>query len=152
MVTLRLITRKEFESCQPVHRIIVHDYARMFAFLTLAEGTKFALSWRSDLVTPVVVMDETSDVCWVGVDERVAAVNCEGSILFSVALCCPLLSIHLFPRFITFLCDAELVIVNRDFSISAFHHLNDIPEMVAVVDGKLIVNYIDGSQSCFDNA
>jgi len=101
-----------------------------------------ALSWRSQLIEPVVVDNGPS--VWVGVDQRVACTTREGTILFSLGLGSVLLNIKCFPEFVAILCDAELLTVNRDYSIRGVHHLDDVPDTIQVTNGQLVVTFIDG--------
>ncbi|MEQ1506852.1 MAG: hypothetical protein ABMB14_31785 [Myxococcota bacterium] len=101
------------------------------------------LSWRSDLIEPVVVEDGAGGL-WVGVDQRVVALAADG-VRFSAGLSSPLLDIKRFPAFVVILCDADLLMVNEDYSVRRIETLADVPSSVELVGDRLSVTFLDGS-------
>lgn len=139
-----LISAQEFEAWNPALKVMVHDHPRRFASLKLGVGIEeVAISWRSDLIEPVVLFDELSHV-WVGVDQRVICITLQGVIMFSIGLGSLLLDIKRFPELIVILCDAEVITVNLDYSIRAMYRLNDIPSTIEMINGILIITFADG--------
>jgi hypothetical protein len=102
-----------------------------------------AISWRSDLLKPVLLYDNLSHI-WVGVDQRVICITFFGVIMFSIGLGSLLLDIKRFPKFIAILCDAELITVNFDYSIRAIYSLNDIPSTIELINRELVITFTDG--------
>ncbi|MDR0966936.1 MAG: hypothetical protein LBM75_10660 [Myxococcales bacterium] len=144
MNKLLLITNEEFENYQPALKVISHECARKFASLRISQKIKIALSWRSDLVVPVILEDSFSNV-WVGVDQRVASISRQGIILFSMGLGSALLDIKQLSKIIVVLCETELFTINQDFSIRRLHYLRDLPDSIASKGDDLIVTFIDAS-------
>ena len=134
----------DFDEWNPFRKIIVHDYPRRFASLKLAEGVEeVALSWRSDLITPIVLSDGPS-LLWIGVDQHVIGITRQGSIMFSIGLNSLILDIKRFPTCIAILCDAEVITVNLNYSIRGICTLNDIPSMIELINENLVVTFADG--------
>lgn len=145
MDSVKLISAQEFDRWQPALKVIIHDHPRKFASLKLADAAdEVALSWRSELVEPVVLHDGLALV-WVGVDQRVICITRQGVTLFSVGLGSSLLDIKRFPEFVAVLCDVEVLTVNLDYSIRCIYSLGDVPSMFELVDGELVVTFVDGA-------
>jgi hypothetical protein len=144
MDLLRRISAKEFETWTPAMKVIVHDHPRRFASLTLRGGKEDgALCWRSDLVEPVVLIDESA-LIWIGVDQHVVCITHTGTILFSIGLGSSLLDIKRFPDVVAILCDAEVLLINLDYSIRRVCALGDVPSTIQLVNDKLVVTFVDG--------
>lgn len=139
------ISSKEFDEWQvPSMKVIVHEHPRRFASVRLAEAPyDAAVCWQSDIVEPVII--RLPGRLWVGVDQRVVCLSDTGLILFSVALHTRLLDLQVHAPFLVVLCESEVMTVNDDFSIRAFHSLADVPAGIAIVDSKLVVTLDDGT-------
>lgn len=139
------ITKAEFNSIDPIHRVIVHDHPRRFACLQLPHASyHLGMSWRSDLIEPTLAEDQKSSVLWIGVVQRLACVAQDGGVRFSVALNSPLLQIKIDPEFTVPLCEAGFSVVNNDASIRHTKDSSEIRDLVDVQDDKVIVSLLDG--------
>jgi hypothetical protein len=144
------ISKDEFNKSDPIFRIIIQDYPRSFGSLHLPNASHdLTLCWRSDLIDPVIESDPLSSAIWIGVDERIACVSPQGSILFSLGLFTPLLNIKLFDECIIALCQTEAIAINRDYSLRSIYDFREIGDSVEIKDGKLIVTFIDGKKEAF---
>lgn len=143
---MRAISLEEFERWQPALKLIVHEHSRRFAAVAVeGSSTEAALSWRSEVVEPVVVLSRKSEL-WVGVDQRVACIARDGRIVVSIGLASSLLDIRCLRDCVAVLCETEVVLFNVDHSIRKIHGVCDIPNDIAECDGKVIVTLDDGTQ------
>lgn len=144
------IPETAFEKTDPIFRVIVHDHPRKYGFLQPPQASHhLAVSWRSDLIDPVIVTDQEAQAVWVGVDQRVACVSFRGSMLFSMSLTSSLIQIKTFEKFVLILCETQAIAVNRDHTLRRVCDLNDIPDAVDVKGDKLTVTSVDGETQTF---
>lgn len=146
---IRSIPSAEFDSWPSELKVIAHNHARRFAAFKRGEKAKeVALSWRSDIIEPIVVAEseDHSDV-WIGVDQRVACVSNDGVIFVSIGLNSCLIDIRRLHRSLAVICETEIILFNDDYSICAIHGMNNIPSELDERDGKMIITFIDGSHS-----
>jgi hypothetical protein len=147
---LKQISESAFKNGDPLYRVVVHDHPRKFAVLQLPDASHaLTLCWRSDLVDPVLVSDPSSLEVWIGVDQRLVCVSMRGNTLFSVSLSSPLLDVTIFKACIVALCEIQILVVNRDYTLRAIFDLKEIAEAVDVKDDKVIVTLIDGEKQEF---
>ena len=140
------ISQTEFEGWSPALKVIVHDHARRFAaILHAASSQQFAISWRSEIVEPVVVTGTHSEL-WIGVDQHTACIANEGNVIVSIGLASSLLNIICFQDYVAVLCETEVVLFNADQSIRRIQGLRDIPNDITECDGNLVVTLEDGTQ------
>jgi hypothetical protein len=141
------ISENEFNSSDPLFRLIVHDHPRAFGSLRLPRvAYALTLCWRSDQVDPVIRPNPFSAAIWVGVDQHIACVSPQGNVLLSLGLGTPLLQIKHFRACTIALCEAQAVVFNKDYSLRGVEDLRTIPETVDLEDGKMIFTLIDGSK------
>jgi len=149
-IALREISAEAFARWSPPQKVIVHEHARRFGAIDLVKsGQSIAISWRSEIVEPVVVVGDQSDI-WVGVDQRIACVRSDGSIVVSLGLASSVLHLRYFSSGAVVLCETEAVVFNRDFSIRAIRGLGELPCDVVARGGERFVVFEDGSQDCID--
>jgi hypothetical protein len=143
------ISEIEFLSADPIFRVIVHDYPRKFGALRLPDISHvLTLSWRSDLIEPIIEID--SSLVWIGVDQRIVCVSPLGNILFSMGLDSFILQIKHFQVCTVALCETHLIAINHDsYTLRRICHLRDIPVSVEIKDNELLVKYISGEQELF---
>lgn len=146
MVKQRAISEADFNQWPGPQRAIEHDYARRFCALLLTDqGAELAISWRSNGIEPIVIPDLARRLAWVGVDQRVACVRLNGSVVFSIGLDGNLLKIELLPDLVAVLTDISVVMVNPDFSIRRVVDLPDLPIGVEPTDQGYVVRLEDGT-------
>jgi len=142
------ISEHEFLSGDPIFRVIVHDHPRQFGSLRLPEASHIlTLSWRSDLIEPIIESDSSS--IWIGVDQRIVCVSPLGTILFSMGLDSFLLQIKHFQACTVALCETQVIAINHDHTIRKMCYLREIPDSVEMKNNELIVMYLDGEQGLF---
>lgn len=144
--SLRAISKEEFERWAPSLKVIVHEHARRYSSMELGGSRQaVAMSWRSDAIEPVVAVSEQAET-WIGVDQRVACVSGDGRVVVSLGMASSVLDVRCFGDCTVVLCETEVVVFNRDFSIRAISELGDIPNEVQQRDGRLFVVFDDGRQ------
>lgn len=141
-----------FNALEGPRKLIVHEHSRRFAFLDMGhQHGRLGLSWRSDGIEPVARCSPDAALIWVGVDQRVAAVDArggyarvllvlEGSFL-DVQFC--------FGRALV-LTDTEAILFNPDCSIRKTVHLPDLPEKVVVAETGTCVELASGEVIAID--
>ncbi|XGV98190.1 MAG: hypothetical protein ACAF41_04495 [Leptolyngbya sp. BL-A-14] len=133
MVHLQSISLEDFQAIDGVRRIIVHDHPRQFARLDLGEPLGcYGLSWRSDLpvIQPVIAYARDRQTLWVGVDQRLAAIDLrDGHICLSLALYSYLFQIVPLSDRTIILNELEVLLFNNaDCSLG---HIESLPEIAA---------------------
>lgn len=140
------ISYDKFESWQPSLKVIVHDHARRFASVLHDPSSQyFAVSWRSELIEPVLVTGNQFEL-WIGVDQHVVCINKEGCIKTSIELASSLLDIRPFNDCTAVLCETEVVLFNSDNSIRTIIGLQDIPTDISECSEGLVVSFDNGTQ------
>jgi len=134
---ISLINEQQFGEYEGCRQIISHAHSRKFAEIDIgSKAGLYALAWPSDLVEPVILVE--NDVCYVGVDQRVAAVNMQtGQMLFSFALPTSLLEIIDSTSAIAIVCQSDVIVLNRDYSIRCLHTVGEIIESIQIRGDKL---------------
>lgn len=102
------------------------------------------LCWCSDGFQPLIVPDPLSSTVWIGVDERIVCLSCEGSTRFSIGLSSQIVRILLFERCVVVLCETQALAINPDFSLRRIAPLREIPDNADMKGDTLIVTFIDG--------
>jgi hypothetical protein len=146
------VDRSAIAALDGPRQLIVHDHPHRFAIVRLSDETGgFGLSWRSDSIEPQVVESDDRKV-WVGVDQRVAAVDgVKESIFLSLALNSNLLQLLTLGSIVLALTETEVIAFNQDGSIRFIHGLPDLPDS-AVIDGiRLRISLIDGNVLSVDS-
>lgn len=147
---LTQISEAEFSAVDPIFRVIVHDHPRKFGSLRLPDASHaLTLCWRSELVDPIVVSDPSSSAVWIGVDQRLACVSPMGNTLFSIGVSSSVLQIRRFEKYIVALCEAQILALNRDYTLRKLCDLRDLPDQVDVDGDELVVTFTDGHRGTF---
>ncbi len=133
---IQIIEESEFEKIEASRRVIAHDHARKFAVLDLGITLScYGLSWRSELVKPIVELSTDKRAVWVGVDQQIAAICLsQGQIRLSLALNSNLVEIRVGDKFTAALTEDEVLLFNPDFSIRLIKGLPDLAEEIVMVD------------------
>ncbi len=120
---------KHYEGCR---QIFYHENARAFAEVNIGQSAgQFALAWRSNLVTPVIIADK--GLIWIGVDQKVVAIEEHtGRICFAMTLLTNLVDIIAGDDVIVLACDSHIIALNSDSSIRSIHDASD-----GIEDAKL---------------
>jgi hypothetical protein len=142
---LRPISEDEYMGGDPLFRVIVHDHPRSFgSFLPKSASHPLTLSWRSDLVQPLIVPDPQREAVWIAVDQRIVCLAAQGNILFSMGLSSPILQLLLFPSCAVGLCESQAFAINPDYSIRRIVNLRELPDTADLRDGRLVITFSDG--------
>lgn len=141
---LRQITDSQFFERPEAEQVIVHENARRFAELSLSGsvGQSYVRAWASDHIEPVSVCWRSDT--WVGVDQRAVCIDARGRVAFAASVACSLLDIKPLDNCIAILCDAELLLVNTDYTVRRTLILAEVPDSVIVEAGRIIVVGVDG--------
>jgi hypothetical protein len=135
-MNIQIIGESEFKKIEASRRAIAHDYARKFAVLDLGEILGcYGLSWRSELIEPIVEVSTDGLTVWLGVDQQVAAIYMsQGQIRLSLPLNSNLVQILVGDKLTAVLTEDEVLLFNPDFSIRLIKGLPDLAEEIVMVD------------------
>ncbi len=146
-MNIQPISQAEFNQIEGVRRLIVHDYPHQFAILNLDERNgNYGLSWRSSpIIQPVIIQSKDERILWVGVDQKLAAIDLQdGRICLSMSLHTPLFQILPLDDCTVVLTELDILIFNNsDLSIRYLEGLPEIAADLTVHDGDLIIRLID---------
>jgi hypothetical protein len=153
-MNIQIIEELEFKKIEASRRAIAHDHARRFAVLDLGDTLGcYGLSWRSELVEPIVELSSDELTVWVGVDQQVAAICLsQGQIRLSLAFNSNLVQILVGDKFTTTLTEDEVLLFNPDFSIRLIKGLPDLAEEIVMVDESGLEIRLMSGKSLFVDA
>lgn len=148
--TTKTLTKDEFDDYETNLRLFTHEHARRYACLELPDSERtFAFSWRSDMIEPSVVVDESGNTIWVGVDDRLASVSSDGQIRFSLALSSQLLTVELKGGKAVAVCELQAIVVSEGGSINEIIDFPDAVDDFSVNDTSISASFMDGSSAEF---
>ena len=135
-MNIQIIGESEFKKIEASRRAIAHDYARKFAVLDLGDSLScYGLSWRSELIEPIVEVSTDGLTVWLGVDQQVAAIYMsQGQIRLSLPLNSNLVQILVGDKLTAVLTEDEVLLFNPDFSIRLIKGLPELAEEIVMVD------------------
>jgi len=135
-MNIQIIGESEFKKIEASRRAIAHNDARKFAVLDLGDPLCcYGLSWRSELIEPIVEVSTDGLTVWVGVDQQVAAICLsQGQIRLSLPLNSNLVQILVGDKLTAVLTEDEVLLFNADFSIRLIKGLPDLAEEIVMVD------------------
>jgi hypothetical protein len=153
-LNIQIIEELEFKKLEASRRAIAHSHARKFAVLDLGDSLScYGLSWRSELVEPIVELSSDELTVWVGVDQQVAAICLsQGQIRLSLAFNSNLVQILVGDKFTTTLTEDEVLLFNPDFSIRLIKGLPDLAEEIVMVDESGLEIRLMSGKSLFVDA
>ncbi len=65
------IEQYKFDGIDKIRQIIVHEDARRFTLIDLGEQLGcYGLSWRSDLIEPIILLSPLQQILWIGIDQQ----------------------------------------------------------------------------------
>ncbi|HEU5153452.1 MAG TPA: hypothetical protein VFU03_01845 [Gemmatimonadales bacterium] len=143
---LMSLTPEEFAAVDPARRAISHEHARRHAMLHLGgvAGT-YALSWRSDLVEPVLALDPPGEQVWMAVDQRVACIDLRsGEIGLRLALSSNALDIKFAGSCAAVLTETAVLLFNSTLTIRAVVGVPDLPESMTSGERVLTIRLQGG--------
>ncbi|MBO1349644.1 MAG: hypothetical protein EBE86_020725 [Hormoscilla sp. GUM202] len=146
-MNIQPISQAEFKQLEGARRVIVHDHPRQFALLDLGQSIgPYGLSWRSSaIIQPVTTIDKDGAHLWVGVDQRLAAIDLQdGHITLSLSLLTPLFDIIALDDCTLVLTELDLLLFNNsDCSIRCLEGLPEIAADITVKDDDLLIRLLD---------
>lgn len=147
---VRTITEMQFNEWDPCRKVIAHDHARRFGSVAPSRSPhEFALSWRSEIVDPVVVVGGRSET-WLSIDQYVACISDDGRIVLALGLGSFALDMGCFPNYVVVLCETEALVFNNDYSIRAVRSFTAAPEELIETNGQAIISFDDGHQELIE--
>jgi hypothetical protein len=140
------ISATAFDAIEGPRQLITHDHPRRFAALDLGDKElAFGISWRSDTIEPMVYESADGRVVWVGVDQRLAAVDAKHHrVRLSLGLNGNLLQLIVDPEIVIAVTETEALLFNTDLSIRCINGLPDFPDAVSIEPPHVVIRLVDG--------
>ncbi len=149
---IQTIQESDFSQIEGSRQVIAHDYARKFAVIDLGSTLGcYGLSWRSNLVEPIVDLSPDGLSVWIGVDQQLAAICLyQGRIRVSLTLNTNILQILSIDELTAILTEDEVLLFNPDSSIRLIKSLPGLAEEISVVGTHLGVRLMGGISLTLD--
>jgi hypothetical protein len=146
------LTADQFAALDPARRAISHDHARRHAVLDLGgKAGRYALSWRSDLIEPVLRIEPANERLWMAVDQQVACIDRRtGEIRLCLALSSNAIDIGFAAASIAVLTETVVLLFNQTMTIRALVTLPDLPESMAGSNLALTIRMQGGVSRILD--
>ena len=139
------INQSQFQKIDSIRQIIVHDYAQRFATINLHNLGKFGISWRSDLIEPIIMFSPDESIMWVGIDQQLIAIDLKlGKISVALPLNSSLVQILALSSMTVVLTELEVFLFNLDNSIRCIKGLPDIGSEISIYDKDLLITLLNG--------
>lgn len=148
--TMTDITESQFDEYDSDCRLFEHDNPRRFGRYDVAGENSFVFSWRSDTISPSICVSKTGGVTYIGADERLAAVDSAGHVVFSIPLPTLLFSIQNARDLTIAICEQQAIVFNADGSTKATFEFPDIAEDFSVGDNQLSVSFMSGGSEHYE--
>lgn len=149
---IKTINESEFNQIEGVRQVIAHEHPHKFALLKLGDRIEnYGLSWRSQLVEPIIQHSTTQNLVWIGVDQQLAAICLHsGRIALAMPLTSNILQIIMMELITAVLTENEVLLFNPNGSLRFNHGLPDIPEDISIVGTKLVIKLLEGDSLTLD--
>lgn len=145
---IQLIDKSQFAQIEGARQIIAHDHSRQFAVIKLGEYLgSYAISWRSDLIGPIVKKTPDEQTVWIGVDQQLAAINLQnGRIIIAMSFPNYIVKILTLSKVTAVLTEWEVLLFNPGGTVRL---IEDLPEQaigMSVVDENLLIQLLEGER------
>ncbi|AFY83068.1 hypothetical protein [Oscillatoria acuminata] len=140
------ITEVDFYKIDRCRRVISHDCAQKFAAIDLGVPLGcYGLSWRSDILEPIIVRSPDRLTVWIGVDQQLAAISLdEGRIIVALPLTDYLVQIVAIADVIAVLTQEKVLLFNPGGSIRFSDDLPDQGIGMTVEGENLVIQMLEG--------
>lgn len=141
---INYIDELQFKQIDSIRQIIAHDHPRRFASIKLGNLGECGLSWRSDLIDPMVMLSPDRSTAWIGVDQQLVAVDLkQGRIAVTLPLISSVLQILTLSNLTVVLTELEVMLFNLDGSIRCVKGLPDTGSEISVQGTSLIIGLLE---------
>ncbi len=143
---IQTISESEFNQIESVRQVIAHEHSHKFARLSLGDQMgNYGLSWRSQLIEPIIQHSTTQNLVWVGVDQQLAAISLQSDrIVLAMPLTSNILQILNMEPITVVLTENEVLLFNPNGSLRFNHGLPDIPEDILITGTTLVIKLMEG--------
>jgi hypothetical protein len=144
---IKPISKSEFHKLDPARQVITHDHPQKFAVLDLGEPLGcYGLSWRSELIEPIIELSTDGSTLWIGVDQRLAAIDMQqGNICIAMPLATSIFQILIVDNFTAILTELEVLLFSSNHSLTCFHALPDLSSKISVSASDFVISMFDNS-------
>lgn len=149
---LHNISELDFHKIDGSRQVIANEHARKFAALELNDSLKwYGISWRSELVDPIIKLSKDKLSVWIGVDQQLGAISlATGRIYVALTLNTNILQILSIDTLTAVLAETDVLLFNADFSIANFLGLPDVAEEISISGKSLVIQLMGGSSLIWD--
>ncbi len=142
------IDKSQFAQIDGSRQIIAHDHSRQFALIELGEHLgSYGISWRSDLIIPLVKKTPDEHTVWIGVDQQLAAINLQnGRIIVAMPFANYILQILTFPKVTVVLTEWQVLLFNPGGTVRLSEDLPEQAIGMSVVDENLLIQLLEGER------
>lgn len=142
---IKIIDRSEFEKIDSPRRVISHDYAHKFAAIDLGISLGYyGISWRSDLIEPIIKVSQNGSELWIGVDEKLAAINLhDGRIIVALPFTTYIVQILSLDSVTAVLTQEEVLIFNPEGAIRFSEALPDQGTRMSAIGEYLTIKMLE---------
>ena len=144
---IQYINQSEFNKIESIRQIIVHDNAQKFAIIDLGKSLGiYGLSWRSDLIEPIIKLSNKKDTLWIGIDQKLTAINLKtGHICLSLSFITFLYQILIKDNLVAILTEQEVLLINEEKSLKCFKNLPDLASEISILGEDFLIKMFDDS-------
>jgi len=144
---IKRISELEFNQLEATRKIIVNEHSHVFGIIDLGEPLgNYGLCWGSDIITPCVELSNDRRTLWVGVDQRLAAIDLQkGHICIAMSLMMPLFQIAIADNFTAVLTELEVLLFSPNRTLTCFSVLPDLTSKISVSGSDFTIERFDGS-------
>lgn len=149
---LHTISKSDFKQIDSSRLVIADEHARKFAAIELGDRLGcYGISWRSELVEPIVALSPNKLTAWIGVDQQLAAIDLPTNrIRVALTLNTNILQLLSLEAFTTVLTETEVILFNPDFSIRLNKGLPDVAEGISIVGSDLVIRLMEEASLILD--
>ena len=146
---MKIITanKSEFYKLDPARQVITHEHSQKYAVLDLDESLGcYGLSWRSELIEPIIELSTDGRTLWIGVDQKLAAIDMQrGNICIAMSFTTPIFQILIVDNLTAILTELEVLLFSSTRSLTCFQVLPDLSSNISVSGSDFVISMFDNT-------
>ena len=96
------------------------------------------------MISPTTIASEANDITYIGVDERLAAIDSDGHVVFSMPLPSQLFTVQNAGSLTIAICELQAIVFGADGVTKSIIEFPDVLEDFSVEKEALFVSFLDG--------
>jgi hypothetical protein len=151
-MNIQHIDDTQFRQISGIRQIIAHDHPRKFATIAFEHLDPLGVSWRSDLVEPLVVLSPNQTIVWLGIDQQLVAFDLnQDRISLALPLNSNVVQIISTAALTVVLTELEVLLFNSERSLRCIQGLPDIGTDLKLQGTTLTIHLLDGDSLTLDS-